>query len=116
MTALYIIIYLLYFLFRTIIAETTGVLVIENAMSLFHTQYLARGNYSAELTEISHGTLLGDSAWDSRGVFGILVWGPKYGVPLGSRGGAKNFENFFSRFFHVFQREMVQEALNCSYV
>ena len=47
----------------------TGVLLIENAMSLFHTQDLARGNYSAELTEILHGTLLGDSAWDSRGFF-----------------------------------------------
>ena len=81
------------------VIQTTGVLILENTMSLFHTQYLARGNYSTELAEISHVTLLGDSAWDSRGVFGISVWGPRYGVPLGSRrGGAKILKIFFSIF------------------
>ena len=71
-------------------------------MSLFHTQDLARGNYSAELTEILHGTLLGDSAWDSRGFFGISVWGPRYGVPLGSGEGVKIFEKIFFIFFIFF--------------
>ena len=64
--------------------EFTGVLIMENALSLFHTQDVARGNYLTELTEILHGTLLGDSAWDSRVVFGISVWGPRYGLPPGS--------------------------------
>ena len=70
-------------------------------MSLFHTQYLARRNYLAELAEILHGIYLGDSAWVNRGVFGISVWGPRYGVPLGS-GGGKNFEKFFFDFFLFF--------------
>ena len=69
----------------------TGELIIENALSLFHTQDVARGNYLTELTEILHGTLLGDSAWDSRGVFGISVWGPRYGVPLGPQRGGQIF-------------------------
>ena len=60
----------------------TGVLVIENAMSLFRTQPLARRNYWAELAEIWHGILLGDSTLDSRGVFGYSTWGPRKGVPL----------------------------------
>ena len=47
----------------------TGLLVIENDMSLFHTQTLARRNLWAELTKILHGALRGDSTWDSRGVF-----------------------------------------------
>ena len=84
-----------------IIKSFTGVLIIENALSLFHTQDLARRNYLTELTEILHGTLLGDSAWDSRGVFGISVWGPRYGVPLGSWGGPKIWQ-FFFQFFHFF--------------
>ena len=52
----------------------TGLLVIENAMSLFHTQPLARKNHWAELAEILHGTLLGDFALDSRGIFGYSTW------------------------------------------
>ena len=90
----------------------TGVLIIENALSLFHTQYLARRNYSAEMTEILHGTLLGHSAWDSRGIFAISVWGPRYGVPLGSWGGPKILKNFFFQFFHFFQQEWVHGHLN----
>ena len=74
----------------------TGVLIIENALSLFHTQYLARRNYSAEMTEI-----LGHSAWDSRGIFAISVWGPRYGVPLGSWGGPKILEIFFFTFSFI---------------
>ena len=48
---------------------TTGVLILQNAQQLFHTHTLARTNYWAELAEILHGILLGDSTWDSRGVF-----------------------------------------------
>ena len=40
---------------------------------IFHSASLVRRNYWAEWTEILHGTLQGDSAWDSRGFFGILV-------------------------------------------
>ena len=58
----------------------------------FRTQTLARRNYLAELPEILHGTLLGDSAWDSWGVFGNLFWGLRYGVPKESWGWAKIFE------------------------
>ena len=49
--------------------QTTGILILQNAQPLFHTQTLARTNYWAELAEIWHGIPLGDSAWDSRGVF-----------------------------------------------
>ena len=45
---------------------STGVLVIENAMSLIRTQTFARRHYWAKSTEILHGTLQGDSKWDSR--------------------------------------------------
>ena len=73
-------------------------------MSLYHTQYLARRNYSAEMTEILHGTLLGHSAWDSRGIFAISVWGRRYGVPLGSWGGPKILKKFVFDFFTFFNR------------
>ena len=47
----------------------TGLLVIQNAQHLFCSMTLDRRNYWAELDEILHGTLLGYSTWDSRGVF-----------------------------------------------
>jgi hypothetical protein len=49
--------------------EDTGVLILQNAKGLFLSQDLARANYQAELAEILHGTLLGDSTWVNRGVF-----------------------------------------------
>ena len=66
----------------------TGLLGIENAMTL------ARRNYWAELTEILHGTLQGDSAWDSLGVIGNMFWGPRYGAPKDTWGWANFFEQY----------------------
>ena len=62
---------------------TTGGLILQNAHPLFHTHTLARTNYWAELAEIWHGILLGDSTWDSRGFFKIRSGGPRNGVPWG---------------------------------
>ena len=64
--------------------------ILQNAQPLFPTQTLARTNYWAELAEILHGNLLGDSAWDSRGVFWNSIWGPCNGVPLGGPSGVKD--------------------------
>ena len=47
----------------------TGVLILQNDKGLFLSQDLARANYQAELAEILHGTLLGDTTWVNRGVF-----------------------------------------------
>ena len=48
---------------------STGVLILQNDKGLFLSQDLARANYQAELAEILHGTLLGDTTWVNRGVF-----------------------------------------------
>ena len=62
----------------------TGVLILQNDKGLFLSQDLARANYQAELAEILHGTLLGDTTWVNRGVFLISIWGLRNGVPLGA--------------------------------
>ena len=81
----------------------TGVLNLENAMTIFRCHRLARRrNYSAKMLEILHGTPLGDSAWDSRGVFRYSTWGPRNGVPLGVPRGVKNHNLFFSFFSILF--------------
>ena len=90
----------------------TGVLVLQNAQSLFRPQTLARTNYWAKLVEILHGTLQEDSAWDSRGVFEYSTWRPRNGVPLGIPRGVKNIENIFFSFFQIFQRKWVPGRLN----
>ena len=59
---------------------------------------------------------LGVNSRFSRGVFAFSVWGPRYGVPKGSRVGGQKFWKIFIRFFHFFQREWVLEALNRSYM
>ena len=59
----------------------TGVLNLENANPLFLSQELVRRNYLVKWAVILHGTLLGDSAWDSRGVFGYSTLGPSNGLP-----------------------------------
>ena len=64
----------------------TGVLNLENAKTIFRRHRLARRNYLAKMLEIFHDTLLGDSAWDSQGIFGYSIWGPRNGVPFGSPG------------------------------
>ena len=46
-----------------------GVLILQNDKGLFLSQDLARANYQAELAEILHGTLLGDSTWVNLGFF-----------------------------------------------
>ena len=53
----------------TPMTQTTGVLILQNDKGLFLSQDLARANYQAELVEILHGTLLGDTTWVNRGVF-----------------------------------------------
>ena len=74
----------------------TGVLNLENANPLFLSQELVRRNYLVKWAEILHGTLLGDSAWVSRGVFGYSTWGPSNGVPLGvPKEGSKILKIFF---------------------
>ena len=47
----------------------TGVLILKIDKGPFLSQDLARANYQAELAEILHGTLLGDTTWVNRGVF-----------------------------------------------
>ena len=47
----------------------------------FHTHILASKNYWADSHEILHGYLLDDYSSDSRSVFGISIWNPRYGVP-----------------------------------
>ena len=80
----------------------TGLLVLQDAVPLFCTTHLARRNYWAELAQIWHGTPNGDNSRFYRGVFGNSVRGPRYGVPKGSRRGAKKFERFFLDFFVYF--------------
>ena len=74
-------------------------------------QTLPRTNYWAELAEILHGILLGDSTWDSRGVFWNSFWGPRNGVPLGVPGGSKIFKKFCF-IFSIFWRKWVPGCLN----
>ena len=64
----------------------TGALNLKNAMKIFRRHPLARRNYLAKMLEIFHDTLLGDSAWDSQGIFGYLIWAPRKWVPFGSPG------------------------------
>ena len=80
----------------------TGWLILQNDHHLFRTHTLARANYWAELAEILHGTLLGGSTWDSRGVFWISIWGLRNGgTPRGAPGGQKYWK-FFSNFLNFF--------------
>ena len=55
-------------------------------MKIFRRHPLARRNYLAKMLEIFHDTLLGDSAWDSQGIFGYLIWAPRKWVPFGPLG------------------------------
>ena len=55
-------------------------------MTIFRRHPLAKRNYLAKMLEIFHDTLLGDSAWDSQGIFGYSIWVPRNGVPFGSPG------------------------------
>ena len=45
----------------------------------------------AKMPEILYSTLLGDSAWENRGVFGYSTWRPRNGVPLGVPRGPKGY-------------------------
>ena len=49
-----------------------GVLNLQNAKTIFRCRRLAWRNYLAIMLKILHCTLLGDTVWDSLGVFGIL--------------------------------------------
>ena len=81
---------------------STGWLILQNAHHLFRTQTLARANYWAELDEILHGTLLGDSTWDSRGFFWISIWGLRNWVPLRVPLGVRYFEKKILYFLNFF--------------
>ena len=70
---------------------------------------LARTNYWAELAEILHGILLGDSTWDNQGVFGNSIGGLEMGYPWGYPEEVKNSENFFLDFL-IFSKG--NESLN----
>ncbi len=105
---------ILWWFYQKNVVYNTGVLILQNDKGLFLSQDLARANYQAELAEILHGTLLGDSTWVNLGVFWISIWGLRNGVPLGAPSlGQKSWKNF-SRFFPISWRKYVPWCVNCS--
>ena len=57
----------------------------------FSTRVLARTNYQADLFQILHGSVFGDSKWDSRGTFLIFDLEP---LVRGTPGGHPDFNNY----------------------
>ena len=88
--------------YASTIVGYTGLLVLQDDQLILCTTALARRNYWAELAQILHGALKGVNSRFNRGVFGNSVWGPRYGVPKGSRVGSQRFCKIFSNFFIFF--------------
>ena len=89
----------------TFVNSSTSVLNLENANPLFLSQELVRRNYLVKWAEILNVTLLGDSAWDSRGVFGYSTWGPSNVVPLGV---PKEVSKILKNFLMIFQNFLME--------